>query len=832
MATYITDIIHYDEFSEEPGGGTSYLNGNVGGKHISTIEGYFYRAALDKYLRFSPDGTIENINELDGDSWIDLGFVVGATISVSGSASNDGTYILTGVTDTVLSTGETFVDEDAESVDIYDDTQVTCVDFYYNIIENSEGENYYSKTDAGAIQRFNNTSYDATGEVGSPQNMFVSSDSWGWVTNTLVDTNTGETDQVRITNVETVAHKQYFLINHIFFIAPFWLNDQVQNFENEVPPDYLNSGRSLKYIARVDGNTSCGCGDANHTGSATSPNGCVAWFDQNNKKTRADYYCESITYFDGATELDALDINKVVTVTITLKSRTGQFQFDPLDTRIIAAFTYAPLNTDRYVFTPDTLLRENFINDRCNVLANAGQTDGDFFGTDYQVLTGVQATCASTTTLTVTFDVDFSTALKTFFEGLEKNNRKYFITVMTQDIDITTTNQNDRVNVLCDYNEIEWDKDIDDLIAPFDDLNVNQFPETDASQDSNNVSGYEGDPVVVRFPFGLLQHDTLDTTLLSAKMEIVAVKTDRDDFVLEGKTFDTSLVRKYNGVQTVDMSETRDYKDMIDYYKDITLVRDATYDTTGATDYAGFIFNYPFVLRYEYWADLIQQADEYQYDIFEDIESPTQAWDTLQANGWELQVKFTGVGQAYEGHEQTYTQYWDITVAGLGEAPESGPILTCTKIFEDTVEEVQVEGIVEGGETLITTIWKGDFSSLPATDIYAYIFADYDGGGVYNRRFASSEFDSDSDSPFSAPDYDLTGYTQAWQTDNMKMYISGTSAVIIQTVYDDALYNWTKTYPELLILPRIGFYDGCFVLNEDGTYTLDENGERINTETC
>jgi hypothetical protein len=287
-------------------------------------------------------------------------------------------------------------------------------------------------------------------------------------------------------------------------------------------------------------------------------------------------------------------------------------------------------------------------------------------------------------------------------------------------------------------------------------------------------------------------------------MEIVAVKTDRDDFVLEGKTFDTSLVRKYDGVQTVDMSETREYKDMIDYYKDITLVRDAEYDTTGATDYAGFIFNYPFVLRYEYWAEIIQQADEYQYDIFEDIESPTQSWDTLQANGWALQVKFTGVGQAYEGHEQTYTQYWDITVAGLGEAPESGPTITCTQIFEDTVEDVQVDGIVEGGETLITTIWEGDFSAAPADTVYAYMFGDYDGGGVYNRRFVSSVFDSDEDSPFTAPDYDLTGYTLLYQTDNAKLYVDGTSAVIFQTIYDDSISNWSKTYGELLMLPRIG----------------------------
>lgn len=832
MSTYITDITQYDEFTGTGGGGVPQVNGNVGGKHTANIEGYFYRAALNKYLRFSPGGTIENINELDGDSWIDLGFSIGAIIAVEGTPGYDGTYTITELTDTIITTNGTFVDiVDVEEVDIYDDTPVSCVDFYYNLIENSDPESYYSKVDSGAVQRFASSGYDLTGEIGNPQNMLVASESFGWVTNTLVDEDTGETSQVKITNNDVTAHKQYFTIEHIYYIAPFCLAEQKTLFENQTPPEYLSGGRSLKYIARVDGNTSCGCGlaDGGHTGSKTTPDGCVAWFNQNNKRTRSEYYYDTIVYEDSLSNvIDSIDINDITTVTITLKSRTGKFTAGA--TRVILSFTYLPLNTDRYVFTPETLLRENFINDRCSLVLGTGFY-GDFYGTDYQVLTNVTATYVDANTVTIAFAVNFSTALKTFFESLPEENRNFFLAVMTQDNTITDTQQSDRVNVLFPLNQIKWDKEITDLIAPFDDLHAWQFPETDETQSTTNIAGFEGDPAAVEFPFTLLQPGTFPVpTILNAGFQIVATKAGMDDFVLEEKIYDVSLVRKLNDVQTIDIEETRDFKDMEDWYRDITFVRDADYDISGSV---GFNFHYPFVLRYEYWASLMAEADEYQYEIFEEIETTSESWDTLQSNGWVLQVKFKAQAQAYDDYIQDFTQYWDITVKTFGEAPDSGPTLTHTRVFEDIDEDIEVSGILSGKETRITDIWQGDLSGSIYNSAYAYIFADYNGGGINVRRFASSEFDSDPDSPFSASTLvALPGSSDSWASENVRVSIFGNEYFIMQTIYDDRFENWTRSHEELLFPARIGFFDECFILDETGDYMLDEDGQRIETETC
>lgn len=844
MSTVITDITHFDEFTLQGGGGVPQVNGNVGGRMIAEIEGYFYRAALGKYLQFLPDGTVTNINELDGDSWINLGFFVGSIITFEGTLDNDGTYVLTELTDRVLTFDHVFLEQTTEETDVYDDTPVTCVDFYYNLIENSEQENYYSKVDTGAIQRFSSVGYDLTGEIGNAQNMYVASESFGWVTNPLLDEDTGETNsEVLITNNDVTDHKQYFTISHSYFIAPFCLAEQKNLFENQTPPEYLSGGRSLKYIARVDGNTSCGCGTAEggHTGSKTSPPGCVAWYNQNNKRTRAEYYVENVVYQDAVTAevLDTIDINNVTSVSLTLKSRTGKFYSVPIidpnpgATYLILAFTYFPLNTDRYIFTPDTLLRENFINDRCITFADQGITAGEFIGTDYQVLTNVEAVFVDANTIAIGFDVDFATALKTLFESLPEENRKFYFTVMTQAWDITSTQQSDRVNVPLPLNQIAWDKEITDLITPFDDLHGWQFPETEETQATTNIAGYEGDPVAVEFPFKLLQPAGLEPTILNAGFQIVATKAGKEDFVLEEKIYDVSLVRKLAGVQTIDIEETRDFKDMIDWYRDITFVRDSDYDVTGSVNSVGFNFHYPFVLRYEYWASLVSEADEYQYEIFEDIETTSQSWDTLQADGWALQVKFKAQAQAYDDYIQDFTQYWDITVATFGDAPTSGPTLTHTRIFEDIDEDVEVDGILSGKQTRITDIWQGDLSGSIYNSTYAYIFADYNGGGVNVRRFASSEFDSDPDSPFSSDGLDsLSGSSDSWASANVRISVFNNEYFIMQTIYDDRAENWTRSNEELLFPSRLGFFDECFILGEDGTYILDEEGQRIEEETC
>ena len=833
--TVIETIRQYDEFTSTGGGGTSQLNGNVGGKQTAVINGYFYRAAIGKYLQFLPNGgngTITNINPLDGSSWIQLGFVVGAIITVEGSPTSDGTYTLTAVTDTMLTTDGVLADEAGDGCDVYDDTPVSCVDFYYNLIENSNAESYYSLVDAGAIQRFSSDGYDLTGQVGVAQNMLVASESFGWVTNTLSDPDTGETSQVTITNVSTTNHKQYFEINHIYYIEPLCLVEQKNDFDNEKAPSYLIGGKSLKYIAKVEGNITCGCGlaDGGHTGSKTTPDGCVAWYNQNNKRTRTEYYFDSIAFSDVLTApVDEIDINNVTNVTITIKSRTGKFVAGGTPTNIALAFTYFPLNRDRYIYTPDTLLRDNFIYDR-RLLPITSGANGENYGTDYQVIKQIVPAFVDVNTIQVVFKVDFSSALKTLFQSLPVENRNYFFSVMTQDATITTTEQSDRVNILCPLSQIGWDKEITDLIAPWSDLYVNQFPETDLAQGTKNVAGYEGDPIALEFPFTLLQPSGLSPTILNSGFQIVATKKGGTDYVLEGKIFDTSLVRKLDGVQTIDITETRDFEDMIDAYRDITLLRDASYDITGAV---GFTARYPFVLRYEYWADLLQASEQYLYEIFEDIETPTKSWDSLQSDGWSLQVKFKAQATAYDGYTQDYCKYWDITVAAFGDAPADGPALTCQIIYEDIDEDIEVKGLLTGKKTKVTIKWSGDLSGSAYNSLYAYIFADYEEGGINTRRFASSEFDADDDCPFTSESlYDLSGSTDGWGSENAHLSVFGNDYVILQTIYDDSIENWTKTKREVLILPRIGFFTECFILGQDGDYMLDEFGQRIEEETC
>lgn len=324
MAVKVTDIKIYDQFTGTGGGGVRYLNGNVMDEMTAVISFYSYLAALSKNLTFTAAGdTIANADDTDLDSFVTLGFKVGMTIAVENSASNNGTYTITDVQDRVITVAEALVDETAAAADIYDDTPITALDFYYNLLENSQAANYQSLIDKSAVQRYTASGLDAS--VTTPVNMQVSSYSRAWVPNAITNEATGETNQVFVKGVSIANHKQSFTIEHKFRVAPFWLADQLNNFENGVPPEYLSEGKALRYLCKMDAKFDAIDPNIPHTGGDEATKGISSWLNANNIRTKSEYYVDSISYTDNATaaELDKLDYDKVIDCVVVIKSRSG-----------------------------------------------------------------------------------------------------------------------------------------------------------------------------------------------------------------------------------------------------------------------------------------------------------------------------------------------------------------------------------------------------------------------------------------------------------------------------------------------------------------------------
>ena len=859
MSFIFTDISFTDEFTGAGGGGVPYINGGVLSKHIATIQGYFYLAYLNKTLTFNAaTKTITNADVLDLTSFLDDGNLIrkglqpDRTIEIEGSASNDGTYTIDTISEDgrTITTVEALINEVSVSgVSIFDDTPVTALDFYYNLIPLTSQESYLSLTDRQAIQRF--IADGLAANVTTPVNMLVGSSSFGWVTNTITNTTTGETSEVTVEGADWVFHQQKFKIIQQFSIAPFATAAQIQNFQNISAPDYFRDGNALKYICRIDGKFSFTDPEIPHTGASTDMRGLTNWFNENNIRTRAEYYLDSVVYADGMTgdPLTSLDIEKSVDITITIKSRTGQFTVDASE--MVLDFLYIPLNESRYIGTPDTTLRQNLLNDR-KFLLIAANGNGEFYGTDYQVLTNITFTYVGVNTVEIDFSVSFASALKTFLKTLPISNRNFVFSVTTQDSDITTTIQNDRVPVLCPINQIEWDKSDPSIIESVDTARIYHFPQINYSP-RNSVSGWEGDTVYVQFPFRVKEDYADIPKIMEAGFQVVVTKAGEEDFILEEKIFDTSLVRKFEGAQTIDIEERKNFIDLPYEYNVSSLKRDSSFDDivsgSGNESMLGFLAHHAFVLRYDYWNKIIQDAERFRFSIFKDIETPTEAWNTLQQNGWVLQIRFVceiNHGADEANFTETFDQYWDIDCKAVGDPPDGSPIFESTVEYIDYETGIVTSGISKGGKTIIKRTYIGDTSNIPAgyNSFFGYIFADYEGGGITTKRFASTEFDSEDDSPFTA--YRDTGRAdKTWASANLRISIfeSGNpdgEKIELITIYDDVKSEWSFRTENILFYPKLGFMTGCFMLWEqgsgsdevDGYYILSETGQRLLWESC
>jgi hypothetical protein len=823
-----TSIKFYDEFTGSGGGGVEKLNGNTGNKITAEVEFYSFRAVQDYFLKFTESTkTIEFVSVFLNTTFLQEGFKVGMTIRVEGTNDNNDDYTIATIADDGLSLTvvEALIDEEAEEASVFDITPVTEIDFLFNIIGNNDTINFISRIDKGALQRYSATEVDT--ENATPADMLISSDSWGWVTQEITDTATGASSDITIEGADWFENAQNFKIIHTFFIPPQYNVDYVLKMLNKIVPPEFQDGSSLKYICKIDAYSSPDS-EILHEGENVNTQGIVCWYDQNNRRSRPNYYFDSIIYKDAdGNDLESLDIEKVVDVTIRIKSRSANFEI--INTQAVLDFLFLPTNENEFIGTPDTTFRQNFLWDRKLIAAGAG-ADGELVGTDYQVLTQIIVTAQTASILRIDFKVDFSDFIKEKLKNIEEAIRYFAFTVTTQDKDITDTQQSDRVNVICDVNTIRWDKSNPELITAVNNILAYSFPNID-NDPRTDINAFEGDPIYVEFPFHLnyeytppveCEDEPVTPTIERAGFQIVAVKEGcEDEFIVEEIIFDSSLVRKLDGVQTIDITQESNFRDLPFEYSNSWFKRDISFDQMFYSEVKkGFILHHSFIIGYAFWERLVEVANENEFTIFKDIESPVQAWATLQQQGWVLRWKPVITAKGINGFTETFDQYFDITVTEPG---------IYTTNYYDNETLLETKGITKGEKTLIS--WEADLPVLPSgfNTFYSYVFVDYIGGGKNIRRFASTEFNSEEDSPFEAPENFLNAADNSWASNNVRINIFA-DKIVVQTIYNDE--NGFVTIEDLLFYFKIGWYSGCFILTEGGGYVLDEQGQRTLLETC
>jgi len=392
---------------------TEYLFGSIGLKVNAEIRIEVAWSTEGVNMKFLASD--DSIQRLDGglSSFIADGFRIGDTIAVTGTASNNGTYTISEISDefifiTGALTNETVI------ANIFGDTPVTSMDFYPNLIENNSGFDLLNLTDRETIPKY--YADTITTDPLNPTLMVVGTNSKGWVT---------PADQATIYRLSFTNHIQIFVISHTFNIAPIFLANQLSNLKHGLAPasGAYQDRACLKYVYTIDARFTALDPDASHTtdGNVTFPKGQTGWFNEFLNGRPSVWTKESLLYTDGVTGegLTAIDYSKVTDVNANLYCQVAAGDY------YMVQVMYLPQNEDEYINTL-TDFKTNFIYERALVTIGAGAVQGENTG-DYHFLKNVVATATTANSTNITFQIDFSSVLETLFDCKDSDNLNYLI---------------------------------------------------------------------------------------------------------------------------------------------------------------------------------------------------------------------------------------------------------------------------------------------------------------------------------------------------------------------------------------------------------------------
>lgn len=842
------------------------LNGNVGNAYKTIIQGYMQKKTQEpKSLQFFAAGNIvNNINGLDTEDFVvNTDLLVGEKIKFVGAITNIGVFTIASVVGRSIVTVEALADEVAENVTIYVTSKITSGDFYYNTISNSSPLTWLSRVDKGTLQRYSFTGFDAT--VATPVYLVVGTQSFGWIADTITAPNITRTYIVG-NGIDGTTYKQSFTITQYWVIPLFWLKEYYNNLRLTLggkfnPPGDFQDGEingtpirnGLQYVCRLDARYLPGQAISN-TGSSLPTMGVCSWFNQNDQRTTPEFYFDSIEYVDAATgnQITAMDVGKTVNVTIKVKSLSGLFENN--STQMVLGYSSCPMNETNYQNTLTTLNQNLMIESANNILGSAPVNGSNYSSApNYNIITGMSATYVDANNATITFQAKYSAFVQDILSGRPLLDRNYLLSACIETIaDDGSTVFNNRVTILCDFQNANYDTGNKNLFGLVDYIRFYPYPFSNMNP-RNNVAGGPGDPCLVKIPFWVettAQGNVLPT-LGNVNFQIVAIKTGKADFIVEQYQVDASAFCRVNNQQQIEISETRNYRTYTnDPYNSIS-ISPAPQFNSGTKK--AFLMQYGFVIRYDGWTNILPAAiggQSCNNDINNDGVNVNNNWINLIQNGWSLVVRLSASVIGYDG---TVSPFQTQTTLSIVTAPTEKPDFILNTYYYDANTLVLQSGMIPGGQTLVKFLFTSDGNPIPSPydSYWGSVFADIMTGGPTTRRFASSEKVSEGDSPFAAPSEFITDVlldtmgnqildplgngietgpapTETFANGNVRIGVYPNGLVILETIYDDTVDKWLATNRNSFILiPRLGFKLVNALTDPQGNYILDTDEQQM-----
>jgi hypothetical protein len=588
--------------------GTNKLTGNTGSKVIATIDFIVHWELIGVDVEIAAGSNVINSN--DGSDFIQAGFKVNDTFTLVGSTSDDGDYIISGISQYTLFISSadstsgpiTFVGESSVIVDIHGTTPINTIDYYFGLVENSGGAVYTSLLD-GELQHYRKTGLDASGASNYTLDVFTTNKSW--VTGSVTEQAATKIYEMGIgTSGASYGYEQQFRIEHEFHISPAVLRAwEDANEELDVTLiSFLNQSASLKFIPRItSGFAPSGSEHSTDTGNIGTflQNGDVGFYDEYRNGGAATYSIADAIVYESSNNvvIDELAINDTVFCTFNLARTTN--------------FSVANARFDLYVFVvPEDLDVQNNINtiwENYDV-SNVFLEDGAAPASDNRI---------SSAEVSITTDE----ALFTFdFTGQSSDDgKKYLIFVDVGEMG-SDTSTNDHHTILIDYRDFSLFVDTSGLIET-DGALVNEHSTNDLELAYTDYKGWIEDGLLTTMYFDVKQlvgiSNEFTSTLVDVEWSIDAEHQSDStrNFNLESTTLTPST------------SSTRNYKlytgDPKNYAILTTLTPDGVYNK--------YVLQMAQKLRWETWA-LQGNADP-------DFVNATKNWSTYdELPDWKIYI--------------------------------------------------------------------------------------------------------------------------------------------------------------------------------------------------
>lgn len=526
-------------------------------------------------------------------------------------------------------------------------TPIESIEFSHGLIENKEVFNTISKTD-GSDQR---AIVEGLSNTVLTESTMEQLNDKSYQHGTLSVRGNGIGDSATDPQVS-----QAFTISQKLLINPLFTADQADNDKVGIPPDYLESDASLKYVFKIA--TSKDLTDPNRKKTVISGErlGNIGGIGENFNTGRTDYYVTNVNY--KRADLSVIDSLEITTdeqiVEFDLNNDKGTFSSG--DTRAVFNHWWKPTPEDLYRLpefpaatqtypSRQRLLKENFFFDRAELILDDPAVAGDNINGVDQIIKDCSAAYISNSKIRVTTTIKMSSTAVSRISSTDD----YKLSISTKDHSKSRA-KSDKTNVLVDNNTYFTEASDPSMVKTT--ITFLDHPNSDVDAGAESLVVRTEDDVLAVASFTIDRNDIPNFTragtevrLLSTTMQVIARKDYDTYFVLDEFTTaldatDEGVVNDltYGNIPFVDF--TRDLGQVTpadDLRKNIRLKRRIDLDAGG--EFA-FEFRMPFYYRWENFFENKNVSDEF-FDISLPFNGKNHDWPRFfDGTGWDMFFRF------------------------------------------------------------------------------------------------------------------------------------------------------------------------------------------------